>query len=86
MVSTFIPGETPCFECVFGNIDHQHTMPGVIGPAPGVVASLQALEVIKIILGIGTLLTGRLLFFSGRDMAFREIMIEKNPHCRVCTT
>jgi adenylyltransferase/sulfurtransferase len=84
MVTTFVPGETPCFECIFPVETIQKKTIGVIGPLPGIVASIQTLEVLKIILGIGELLKGRLLFFSGIDMTFREIKAERNPDCIIC--
>jgi molybdopterin/thiamine biosynthesis adenylyltransferase len=84
MITTFIPGKTPCFECLFPAIESPKSIIGVIGPVPGVVGSLQAIEAIKIILGMEGLLTGRLLFISASDMTFREIKVERNPDCGVC--
>jgi len=84
MATTFIPGETPCFQCIFPYETKKRSAPGVIGPAPGVVASLQAMEALKLILGMKGLLTGRLLYFSGVEMTFREIRIERNPDCEIC--
>jgi molybdopterin/thiamine biosynthesis adenylyltransferase len=84
MVTTFIPGETPCIHCIFPYEIKKRGTIGVIGPAPGVVASLQTMEALKIILGMKGLLKGRLLYFSGVEMSFREIKIEKNPDCTVC--
>jgi adenylyltransferase/sulfurtransferase len=84
MVSTFIPGKTPCMECLFSRDAGQNGPIGIIGPAPGVVASFQALEAIKLILSTGDLLTNKLLLFNGMDMTFRKIEMEKNPDCPVC--
>ncbi len=84
MATTFIPGETPCFQCIFPYETKKRVAPGVIGPAPGVVASLQAMEALKLILGMKGLLAGRLLYFSGVEMTFREIRIERNPDCEIC--
>jgi molybdopterin/thiamine biosynthesis adenylyltransferase len=84
MITTFIPDKTPCFECLFPGIESPKSIIGVIGPLPGVVGSLQAMEAIKIVLGMEGLLTGRLLFISASDMTFREIKVEKNPDCGVC--
>ena len=53
MMTTFIPGKTPCFECLFPGIESPKSIIGVIGPLPGVVGSLQAMEAIKIVLGHG---------------------------------
>lgn len=85
MVTTFIPGETPCFRCIFPYETKKGEIIGVIGPAPCVVAALQAMEALKIILGMKGLLAGRLLYFSGVEMSFREIRIEKNPDCEICS-
>ncbi len=85
MVTTFVPGETPCFHCIFPYEAKKRGTIGVVGPAPGVVASIQAMEALKIILGIKGLLTGRLLYFSGVEMTFREIKLEKNPECGICS-
>lgn len=84
MASTFIPGRTPCLECFFSRDNGQNEPIGVIGPVPGVIASIQSLEAIKLILGIGELLTNNLLLFNGMDMTFRKIEMEKNPDCPVC--
>ena len=85
MITTFVPGESPCFECLFANIQTLPKAPAVIGPLPGVIGSLQALEAIKIILNLGGLLMGRLLFLSAVDMTFREIKVERNLECPACT-
>jgi molybdopterin/thiamine biosynthesis adenylyltransferase len=84
MASTFIPGRTPCLECFFSRDSGQNEPIGVIGPVPGIIASIQSLEAIKLILGIGELLTNNLLLFNGMDMTFRKIEMEKNPDCPVC--
>ncbi len=86
MITTFIPGKTPCFECLFPDIKTQKSVVGVIGPLPGIIGSLQAMEAIKIILGMEGLLAGRLLFISAVDMSFREIKVERNPDCIICGT
>ena len=84
MVSTFVPGQTPCLECFFSQDTEQKDPIGIIGPIPGVIASIQSLEAIKLILGIGKLLTNKLLIFNGMSMSFRKIEVEKNPDCPVC--
>jgi molybdopterin/thiamine biosynthesis adenylyltransferase len=86
MATTFIPGKTPCLECVFPH-DHAEPAsnpPGILGPVPGVIACIQCIETIKIIVGLGGLLTGRLLYFCGDDMTFREFKINRNPQCAAC--
>jgi adenylyltransferase/sulfurtransferase len=86
LVSVFIPGETPCLECVFplNDAESDTTPPGILGPVPGVIACIQSIETMKLLLGIKELLTGRLLCFCGLDMTFREFKINKNPDCPVC--
>jgi len=86
MVSTLIPGETPCIECLFPQKSEQKNTIGVLGPIPGLVASIQSLEAIKLILGMDGLLKRRLLYIRGADMSFKEIRVEKNPDCNVCRT
>jgi adenylyltransferase/sulfurtransferase len=86
MVSTFVPGQTPCLDCLFPAPPSQAEPPGVLGPAPGLVASIQVMETIKLILALEGLLKGRLLLVRGLNMSFREIRIDKNPDCRICGT
>lgn len=86
MVSTFLPGKTPCLECVFPDTGTMSgtTPPSILGPVPGVVASIQAIETVKVILGLEAPLAGRLLCFCGTDMTFREFKIKRDPDCPVC--
>ncbi len=84
MITTFVPGETPCFECVFPTMTPSEKSVGILGPVPGVIASMQAMEVLKLILGIGETLKGKLLQISLFNMKFREISIDRNPDCSMC--
>jgi adenylyltransferase/sulfurtransferase len=85
MLSTFIPGRTPCFECLFSTFGDIPEPPSVLGATAGMVGSLQSLEAIKYLLGMHEhLLAGRLLLVQGRSMAFREIRLEPNPACPEC--
>jgi len=84
MVTTFLPPRTPCFECVFGEVATRAKAFGILGPVPGIIASIQALEVIKYLLGMEGRLEGRLLFFSGEQSAFTEIAIQRNRECKIC--
>ncbi|MDM8549832.1 HesA/MoeB/ThiF family protein [Desulfobacterales bacterium HSG2] len=85
MVTTFVPGETSCFECLFpAKTTQRDDKVGALGPMAGLVASVQTLEAIKIILGMGGGLKGRLLYIKAADMSFREIRLERNPDCHVC--
>jgi molybdopterin-synthase adenylyltransferase len=86
LASTFIPGKTPCLECVFpeNRAEPAAPPPGILGPVPGIIACIQAIEAIKIVVGMDGLLTGRLLCFSGYDMTFREFKISRDPKCPIC--
>jgi len=86
LACTFIPGKTPCLECVFPEHgDESAAAPApILGPVPGLIACIQSIETIKIILGLDGLLTGRLLCFSGYDMNFREFKVTRDPECPVC--
>ena len=57
----------------------------MLGVLPGLIGILQATEVVKILLGIGKPLTGRLLSYNALDMSFREIRVRRNPQCRACS-
>jgi len=81
---TIIPGKTACLECVY----HGATPPGgkfpVIGVAPAVIGCIQATEVIKYIVGIGELLTDKLLIYDGLNLQFTELKVKKDPNCKHC--
>ena len=85
MTTTFIPGETPCFECLFPEGARDKGPPGVLGPLPGMVGALQALSAINFLLGLKKgLLAGRMLYMDGATMNVRTIEMGKNDRCRVC--
>ena len=77
-VLTIIPGETACLRCMYRGPVPQEKFP-VIGVAPAVIGSIQATEVIKYLVGIGKLLTNRLLIYDGLKVAFSEFKVTKNP-------
>ena len=83
MASTIIPGETACFRCMFPEPPPAATFP-VVGVTPGIIGCIQATEVIKHIVGIGELLKNRLLVWDGLSTKFRELTVNKDPHCRDC--
>jgi molybdopterin/thiamine biosynthesis adenylyltransferase len=82
-VMTIIPGETACLRCMYRGPVPQEKFP-VMGVAPAVIGSIQATEVIKYVLGIGKLLTNRLLIYDGLKGAFSEFTVNKNPNCDHC--
>ncbi len=81
MITTIIPGQTPCLACLspegVGGL-------GVLGVAPAIIASLQALEAIKLLIGHSPSLAGKLLLFNGDDMKFQLHEIKRNESCPVC--
>ena len=81
--TTIIPGKTACLKCIYPRLPQPEITP-VIGVAPAVIGSIQATEVIKYFVGIGQLLTNRLLVYDGRSMEFMEVKLEKHSDCEVC--
>ena len=87
---TYVPGEGPCYRCVFKDPPPKDAVPtckqaGVIGAMGGVIGSLQAMEAIKYILGVGDLLTGYLLTYDALTMEFRKIKLPQHvKNCPVC--
>jgi len=80
---TIIPGKTACLRCVYRGITPQEKFP-VIGVAPAVIGCIQATEVIKYIVGIGELLTDKLLIYDGLNLRFTELKVRKDPNCEHC--
>lgn len=89
-VLTYVPGEGPCYRCIFEEIPKDGTVDncssaGVIGSIPGIIGSIQALEAQKYITGAGELLTGKMLTFDGLTMRFRTVNFgSPSKGCRVC--
>jgi molybdopterin/thiamine biosynthesis adenylyltransferase/rhodanese-related sulfurtransferase len=79
----------PCYRCLYPQPPPPGAVPscaegGVLGVLPGVIGMIQAIEAIKILLGIGDTLSGRLLLFDALDMRFREMRVKRDPACPVC--
>ena len=89
--SVFATKEGPCYRCLYPEPPPPGLVPscaegGVLGILPGLVGVIQATEVIKLILGIGEPLVGRLLLVDALGMGFRTLKLRKNPDCPVCGT
>jgi molybdopterin/thiamine biosynthesis adenylyltransferase len=88
--SVFLPGKgNPCYRCLFPQPPPPGTVPscaegGVFGVLPGIIGSIQAVEAIKLITGIGEPLVGRLLLFDALDMDFTTVKLRWDPECPVC--
>ena len=88
-VTTILPGEGPCYRCLFEVPPPPGLVPscqeaGVLGVLPGVVGTLQATEVLKLILGKGKPLCGQLLIYDALGVNFRRVKIPKNSDCAIC--
>ena len=84
-VMTIIPEKSACLNCLIPEIDsNTYLVKGVISPAVSTIASIESMEVIKIILNIENLLTDKLLTFDGIRQEFKKINIAKNPDCPAC--
>ena len=89
--SVFDARQGPCYRCLFPEPPPPGMTPtcsdgGVLGVLPGVIGALQATETLKVLLGIGETLVGRLLLFNALEMSFELIKLRKNPRCKVCGT
>jgi molybdopterin/thiamine biosynthesis adenylyltransferase/rhodanese-related sulfurtransferase len=89
-VSVFDAREGPCYRCLFPEPPPPGLVPscaqgGVLGVLPGTHGTLQATEALKLILGIGETLNGRLLLFNALDMSFEFVNLRKNPNCKICS-
>jgi adenylyltransferase/sulfurtransferase len=87
--SVFDARRGPCYRCLFPDPPAEGSIPncaegGVLGVLPSIVGSIQATEAIKVLLGLGHTLVGRLLLLDALDLRFREIALRKDPDCPVC--
>lgn len=88
-VTTFWPGKGPCYRCLYPEPPPAHLAPscseaGVLGVLPGLVGTLQATEAIKIVLGVGEPLVGRLLTYDSLKMKFGVLKLRRDVNCPVC--
>jgi len=87
--SVFHAAKGPCYRCLYAEPPPPGLVPscaegGVLGVLPGIIGSIQAIEAIKLLLGRGDTLIGRLLVFDALRMKFRELKLRKNPECPIC--
>ncbi len=87
--TVFNPGEGPCYRCLFPTPPPPELAPscaegGVLGVLPGIIGSLQANEALKLLLGIGDTLQGRLLLFDALGTTLDEVSVQRDPGCPVC--
>ncbi len=87
--SVFYAKEGPCYRCLFPEPPPPGLVPtcaegGVLGVLPGTIGTIQATEAIKVLLGIGIPLIGKLLLYNALDMSFEYVKLKKNPNCKVC--
>src|SRR5215216_3500202 len=87
--SVFYAKEGPCYRCLYPEPPPPGLVPscaegGVLGVLPGVIGVIQSIETVKLILGKGDSLIGRLLLFDALKMKFRELRLRKNPECPIC--
>ena len=80
---TIIPGKTACLRCVYRGVIPEEKFP-VIGVTPAVIGCIQAAEVIKYLVGMGQLLTNRLLIYDGLNMNFTEFRVKRDRNCPHC--
>jgi adenylyltransferase/sulfurtransferase len=86
MMTTIIPGKTPCLACVHPERSQEEGKLGVLGVIPALIANLQGLETIKLLIGQPPSFAGKLLRFNGNDLKFRMDDIRKNEACKVCSS
>jgi adenylyltransferase/sulfurtransferase len=87
--SVFYAERGPCYRCLYAEPPPPGLVPscaegGVLGVLPGIIGSIQAMETLKLILGVGEPLIGRLVLFDALKLVFRELQLEKDPDCPVC--
>ncbi len=89
ILMTIIPGKTPCYRCLYPMPPADGVMPtcsdvGILGMVTGIIGSIQALEAVKIILGLGETVSGRILTFDALTTSFREVKWRRRQECPLC--
>jgi molybdopterin/thiamine biosynthesis adenylyltransferase/rhodanese-related sulfurtransferase len=88
-VTTFVPKKGPCYRCLYPEPPPAHLAPscseaGVLGVLPGIIGVIQATEAVKLLLGAGEPLNGRLLMYESLRMRFSQVKLRRDPECPVC--
>jgi molybdopterin/thiamine biosynthesis adenylyltransferase/rhodanese-related sulfurtransferase len=88
-VTTFVPNKGPCYRCLYPEPPPAHLAPscseaGVLGVLPGIIGVIQATEAVKLLLGQGEPLNGRLLMYESLRMRFTQVKLRRDPQCPVC--
>lgn len=83
-VFDIIPPYGPCYNCIFEEAEDEQNHRGILAPVAGVIGSIQAAEAIKILIGFGQPLHGRMVVYNALNGAFREVKFSKNPSCKIC--
>jgi molybdopterin/thiamine biosynthesis adenylyltransferase/rhodanese-related sulfurtransferase len=89
-LTTFVPYDGPCYRCLYPTPPPPELAPGcsvagVLGVVPGIMGMLQTNEALKVLLGIGETLAGRLLLFDALESEFTELKLRRDPNCPVCS-
>jgi sulfur-carrier protein adenylyltransferase/sulfurtransferase len=89
-LTTFVPYEGPCYRCLYPTPPPPELAPGcsvagVLGVVPGILGLLQTNDALKVLLGIGNTLAGRLLLFDALETEFTELQLRRDPHCPACS-
>ncbi|MEM4576042.1 MAG: HesA/MoeB/ThiF family protein [Candidatus Nezhaarchaeales archaeon] len=82
---TVLPGKGPCLRCIIPLEPPQQTPVPVLSTTPGVMATLEVMEVVKLVAGLGKPCSDKLLIFDGYEMKFHEVRVEPSPSCPVCS-
>jgi len=86
-VITFIPGDGPCYQCLYPvGLEREEScaLEGVLAPVVGVIGSMQALQAVQVLIGQGAALVGRLLLFDAAASEWRTLRVPQDPACEVC--
>ncbi len=84
-VTTIIPNKSACLKCLFPeDINNSYAAKGIVSPTVSFIASIQSMEVLKLLLGLGEPLTNKLLVYDGLKQDFRKVLYKKDTNCTVC--